>query len=65
MNTPRSYPRTMQQAFGPHTDDTLYEPSEAVFKSWLEWRRRHAVATNSDDYQADEIAANNTMEIPR
>lgn len=31
MNT-RKYPRTMQEAFGPHTDNVLYEPKEIRWK---------------------------------
>ena len=31
MNT-RKFPRTMQQAFGPHTDHRIYEPVEPMHR---------------------------------
>ena len=34
MNT-RRHPRTMQEAFGPYTDSTIYEPS--VSYPWTWW----------------------------
>jgi hypothetical protein len=35
MNT-RRYPRTMQQAFGPYTDDRLHPMPERRMPSWFE-----------------------------
>ena len=50
MNT-RTYPRTMQAAFGPYTDDVLYEPPQAVFNAWLKWRKEHAKPVTAESYQ--------------
>lgn len=40
----RRHPRTMADAFGPYTDNKLFEPSPAVFAGWLKWREARAKA---------------------
>ena len=36
MNT-RRYPRTLQQAFGPYTDNTLHPMREPANRRWQDW----------------------------
>ena len=40
----RSYPRTMQQAFGPYTDDTLHPKPEPTGYSTAWWAAMGCIA---------------------
>lgn len=61
----RMFPRTLQQAFGPHTDNVLHEPPQAVVDGWIEWRKKHQQPENDESYALDQMADANGPKIPR
>ncbi len=57
-NTTRKHPRTLQQAFGPYTDNVIHEPKKSLFENlplWTAWFAEHRKPETAESYQEAAI----------
>lgn len=60
MSTDKRYPRTLQEAFGPYTDNVIHEEPKTLFA----WLPRRVSQTTVASYQQDVLNEHASMQIP-